>query len=157
MKRQTIFIMLFTLMFSAGSLFAQKGPEMMPDRGRPAMQCPQPGERMLAKLPGLTDEQKEQIKSLHLDMMKKTLPLRNSIQEKKARLHTLQTQEAVNLKKVNALIDEIAQIKSKMAKMRAANRQKIRALLNDEQRIIFDNMPPRGKGPGKHHRRMCRK
>jgi hypothetical protein len=40
---------------------------------------------------------------------------------------------------INGLIDEMAVIKTKMAKERAANHQEVRKLLTEEQRIKFDS------------------
>ncbi|RMH64459.1 MAG: periplasmic heavy metal sensor, partial [Calditrichaeota bacterium] len=95
-------------------------------------------------------------KAIRLDGMKQTMPLRNKIQELRAQLHTLQTKEAVNLKKVNALIDQIGDLKTQIMKIRAAHRQQIRALLTEEQRIIFDSMPHGQHKPG-HQRPFMRK
>ena len=41
----------------------------------------------------LTDVQKEEIKALHISLEKESLPLRNQIREKEARLKTLTTSE----------------------------------------------------------------
>jgi len=110
-------------------------------------------ERMTERL-NLTDEQKESMDKIHTETLKEMLPLKNSIAEKKAQLHTLQTAEKADMNNINALIDDIAAIKTTMAKKRAATHQQIRSLLSDEQRVLFDSRPPHGErgfergGPG---------
>ncbi len=104
---------------------------------------------------GLSEEQTKQIEKLRLENQKKMLPLRNELNEKKAKMKTLETAETPDLKAINSLIDEMSVIKTKMAKDRAANHQEVRKLLNEEQRIKFDmhagNKGMRGKN-GMHGR-----
>ncbi|MFA6403896.1 MAG: Spy/CpxP family protein refolding chaperone [Salinivirgaceae bacterium] len=92
----------------------------------------------MAEMLSLTEEQTKQIEKLQLENQKKMLPLRNDLNEKQARMKTLETAETPDLKAINSLIDEMAVIKTKMAKDRAANHQEVRKLLNEEQRIKFD-------------------
>ncbi len=100
------------------------------------------------KIPDLTESQKDQIEKLRTEHLKKTLPMKNEVGEKEARLRTLTTVENVDMNKVNKTIEEIGKIKTEMAKEREAHRQEIRKLLNDEQRVKFDSFPPRKpKGP----------
>jgi len=94
-------------------------------------------EKMAAYLE-LTDEQKTKIEALRLDQQKKMLPLKNELGEKEARMKTLSTAEVADMKAINSLIDEMAVIKTKMAKDRAAHHQEIRKILTPEQRIKFD-------------------
>jgi Spy/CpxP family protein refolding chaperone len=101
-------------------------------------------DRMMEKM-DLADEQKESMDKIRMETLKEMLPLKNSIAEKKAQLHTLQTTEKADINKINLMIDEIAEIKTKMAKKRAATHQQIRSLLSDEQRVLFDSRPPRGE------------
>ncbi len=147
MKRSILITVALSLMFSTSFLSAQPMP------GQRGMHHPQmmrghspDGNMMFKNIPNLTDEQKEQIKALRLDMMKKALPIKNSIGEKRARLRSLQTASPVNMKAVNTLIDEIASLKAKIAKLRAEKRQQVRRLLSDEQRIVFDSRPPHRGG-----------
>ncbi|KAA3600953.1 MAG: hypothetical protein DWQ06_09025 [Calditrichaeota bacterium] len=95
------------------------------------------------KIPDLTESQKDQIEKLRTEHMKKTLPMKNEVGEKEARLRTLTTAENVNMSKVNSVIEDIGELKTKMAKEREAHRQEIRKLLNDKQRVMFDSFPPR--------------
>ncbi len=108
----------------------------------------------MAEFLNLTDEQQKKVTTMRLEHQKKMLPMRNELNEKKARMRTLSTAESADMKAINSLIDEMGVIKTKMAKERAANRQEMRKLLTDEQRVMFDShagkkgMNGRGKGAG---------
>ena len=95
----------------------------------------------------LSEEQIGKMKELRTSNLKEMLPFRNEMQEKRARLRTLTTAEKVNENDVNKLIDEITNLTSKQMKLRVAHQQEIRAMLTDEQRVIFDTSRNRmGKG-----------
>ncbi len=144
MKRLTVTALV--ILIGLGAAFAQKGPRY--GEGHQGY-----GQGPL-NLPGLTDDQKEQIETLRAENLKTMLPLRNTLQEKKARLMTLQSAEKADMKAINGLIDEISAIKTQMAKQRAAHHQQVRSVLTDEQRVVFDSRPRgmgRGHGHGKGH------
>jgi Spy/CpxP family protein refolding chaperone len=100
----------------------------------------------------LTAEQQTKIDALKLDHQKKVLPLKNELNEKNARMNTLQTAEIADMKAINSLIDEMGAIKTKMTKEKATHHQEIRKILTEEQRIKFDmhqgNRGGHGKGNG---------
>lgn len=106
----------------------------------------------LAGIPGLTDEQKENIKALHVEHRKAVLPLENQLDEKMARLKTLTTAESIDFKQIDATVDEITGINNTMMKKRIRHGQEIRKILTDEQRIVFDSRVgkeiDRRRGPG---------
>jgi Spy/CpxP family protein refolding chaperone len=91
-----------------------------------------------AKEHKFTDEQRKQMKEIRTEGMKKTLPLQNQLNEKKARLRTLETVDKSDMSEINKTIDEITKIKASIMKIKAENKQKIRALLTDEQKLHFD-------------------
>lgn len=109
------------------------------------------GDRM-ERIPDLTDEQRSKLKELRLANQKQTLPLKNQLGEKQAKLKTLTTSEKVDMKGVNKLIEEIGGLKIQMAKLKAATHQKVRAELTEEQRLFLDTHAGRGKGHGKGRR-----
>ena len=130
---------------------AQPGaPPLLPrhDRGGAGLQVElqEPPAQHGPEIPGLTDQQKEQIKKLHLALEEKTLALRNQLGEKEARLRTLTTSKNVNSAEVEKLIDEIGQLRTQDFKAHVLNDLKIRELLTDEQRVQFDSHP-RPQGP----------
>ena len=161
MKVAKIYLTAFlALLVFSGSLMAQN-PQLM-GRHLGFRKNPFKNERMMS-LPGMTDQQKDKMKEIHLSGMKAMQPIKNQLGEKQAKMRTLETAENADLKAINNLIDETASLKTTMAKTRAANKQKIRNILNEEQRLIFDSrghgqrgsMFAKGDGPGTHKKR-CR-
>lgn len=87
----------------------------------------------------LTDDQKAKIKEIHMASYKEMKALQNQMGELKAKQHTLTTADKADMTAINANIDEITKVQSKMMKIRASNHQQIRSLLTDEQKMIFDS------------------
>ena len=94
----------------------------------------------LDSLPGLSNQQRMQIMTLQAEMQKGLNQLNNQLSEKRARLQTLETQPAVNMRAINRNIDEQAKLLAKQMKLKAGYKQKVRAALNEEQRGRFDKM-----------------
>lgn len=88
---------------------------------------------------GLTEEQQEQVKAQKIKSEKQILALENQIREKKARLRTLETADKADLKAINSTIEEIGKLKMEKEKIEAADRQFIRSMLTEEQRLMFDS------------------
>jgi len=119
------------MLFGTSGLYAQPGHEFHKNMGVK-----------------FTDEQKAKIKEIHLASYKEMQSLKNQMGELKAKQHTLSTSDKPDMAAINANIDEISKVQTKMMKIRAADHQKIRALLTDEQKMVFDSkMMHRG---GKH-------
>ena len=93
-------------------------------------------------MPDLTEEQKNQMKDLRFQMHKTLLPLQNQIGEYDAKMKTLTTAEQADMKAINKVIDNKTDVLAKMMKLKAENHQKIRAILTDEQRVMFDTRSP---------------
>ena len=87
---------------------------------------------------GLDDKQREELKKIHAQQLKERTQTRNLLREKRAKLEVLQTADKPDMKEVNKAIDEIATVLGQEMKNMAANRQKIRSVLTDEQRAFFD-------------------
>ena len=104
----------------------------------------------------LTPEQKKSIFELKSKLMKSVLPIKNSIGEKKAHLKTLSTVDNPDMNAINSTIDDIASLRGQIMKLHMANRQEIRKLLTDNQRVIFDTKGHLGFGEHKEmkHNRM---
>ncbi len=93
-----------------------------------------------AKLePQLKPEQQEAIKALRLELRKEMIQLENQLAEKRAQLKTLEQVDKPDMKAINSKIDEISALQNKRMKASAANRAKVRSLLTDEQRVMFDS------------------
>ncbi|MEQ8360243.1 MAG: periplasmic heavy metal sensor [Cytophagales bacterium] len=106
----------------------QKGQEMHKDRMA----------NIEERIPDLTEDQKENIKSIRLSAMKDMKPLRNELGEKEARFKTLRSADKPDMDAINKQIDEIAALKASISKREVKAQQDIRALLNDEQKMAFD-------------------
>lgn len=89
-------------------------------------------------IPDLTMEQKENIKAIRFATMKEMKPLRNELGEKEARYKTLSQADNADMDAINAQIDDISQLKVKITKLEAKAQQDIRAVLNDDQRAVYD-------------------
>ena len=99
-----------------------------------------------------TEEQKEQMKELRMETVKKVKPLKNELDELMARQQTLTTADKADLKAINKNIDEMSDLKADIAKIMAAQHQQIRSLLTEEQLVKFDSM----KGKRGHRQGMER-
>jgi Spy/CpxP family protein refolding chaperone len=149
MKKKTIPLLIAALFIvSSGFVCAQGPKEERPDR--PPMHGEKgPGHGPM--IPDLTDEQKEQIKNLRVELMQDLTSLKNKLGEKQARLRTLQTANKANMSEINKEIESIGDLRTEIMKLKAANHQKIRSLLTDEQRVFFDAQHPPHDGPGNPH------
>ncbi len=130
MKKTRILTLILVLIFASNLSFSQRNGKMPPAQKR------QHG--IENRIPNLSDQQKEQIKSLRLSFMSDVLPLKNQLKEKQAHLNTLQTAEKADLNQINKTIEEIGNLKINIAKRKALFRQNVRKNLDDEQRIYFD-------------------
>ncbi|NNF20899.1 MAG: periplasmic heavy metal sensor [Saprospiraceae bacterium] len=97
------------------------------------------GSRLEMMIPDLTGEQQENIKDLHLNMMKESLQIRNQLGENRAKMKTLRTADNPDMNAINKLIDESSVLQADLKKKMAANHQEVRKLLTEEQRVIFDS------------------
>jgi len=89
-------------------------------------------------IPDLTPEQSEQIETLRVAHLKEMQQYRNKVRENRARYKTLMTTDGANPDEINANIDEFTSLKNKMMKERTAHRLEIRSLLNEGQKVYFD-------------------
>jgi len=108
-------------------------------------------ERGMMGIPNLTEDQKSKIKAQQVAFGKEALPLTTQLEEKRAHLRTLQTAQSYDANAVNAAIDDISKTQSQLMKKQAANREAIRKLLNDEQRLAFDSRKGFRRGDAFRH------
>ena len=86
----------------------------------------------------LSEQQSEELQKIRTEQLKVQTQSQNLIREKRARLEVLQTAERPNMAEINKVIDEIAAIQAQQMKAQAEARQKIRSLLTEEQRTLYD-------------------
>ncbi|MFZ4401652.1 MAG: Spy/CpxP family protein refolding chaperone [Bacteroidales bacterium] len=123
--------------FQPKQMNGQDGDEL---KNLPMMPPPPPP--VLPGIPNLTKEQSENIHKLQINVAQAKFPLENSVREKEARLHTISTVKVPDMQAIEKQIDDISLVKVQLAKLQAAHDQEIRKVLDDEQRLIFDNRPP---------------
>lgn len=121
--------MLVVALAAAVPGIAQKGPEKKPMMHQ-EMSCQ-------SKL-NLSAEQKEELQKMRLDFQKEMLPLKTELQTKRLEFRKLRLENA-ETEKINAKIDEIAQVRAKLKKKAYAHHQEVREILTEEQKKIFDN------------------
>lgn len=103
----------------------------------------------LDMLPGLTEDQKKQIKTKGIAMHKEMAVIESQIKEKKAHLNTLELADSPDMAAIGKTVDEMMVLKGELMKKKIAHHQEIRKMLNDEQKMIFDNHCNKGKCKGK--------
>ena len=147
---KSVLLIGLVLIAMSQTLTAQRGfrhNRKMHERGP---QC----QRFSHKVPNLTEEQEMKIKELKTVHMKAMLKYKSELEEKNARFKSLQTADEVDIDKIYKVIEDIGAIEIKMAKGRADLHQKIRAMLDDEQRVFFDTQYLSREM--RHHRADCR-
>jgi len=149
------FIILLALTFTAEAQRANRG-DRGPQMKERIAQNHMPGERGHRFMPALdlSDEQKDQIKEIMLEGKKEAIPFQNQLGEKKARMKTLSSGDTYDVEALNGLADEMAELHASLKKIQIEKRGEIRALLTEDQKVIFDSMPDRKeKGKRKIGRR----
>lgn len=97
----------------------------------------------------LTDTQKDQIKAMRVDFVKELTPMKNSMAIKMAELKAASTGDNVDTKTVNKLMEDIGAMKIDVAKKHFAHQQKVRTVLSDEQKVMFDAHCSQGMRSGR--------
>jgi len=131
-------ILLSVLMISSTAIFAQgaRGNNRANQNMTGQNDCIQRGERM-AYL-NLTIEQSTQVNALYVDLAKQLNPLRLDLQEKKIQLDRLMIADQPDKSAIMNKADEMSEIRLEMQKLRLGNRMEVRALLDDDQKALFD-------------------
>jgi Spy/CpxP family protein refolding chaperone len=152
MKTKILFSLMAAFLLSTTLIMAQPGEGQQKGKEQEKGKCPGKEKCEMKHegkhgIPNLTDEQSKKVEALHLSLKKEMLPLENQMGELKAKQQTLTTAEKADMKAINANIDAITALQNQMMKKRAENRQQIRSILTDEQRIEFDSRHHDSKGP----------
>ena len=140
---RTIYMIIPLLFFAAAPITTHAQKSLPRENRRPVLvddlnRVPIFNIRQNLQFAGLNDEQRAQIEKYQMEMQKGITQLDNQLHEKQVHLQTLETQGVVNMKAINKNIDEQAKLLAKQMKLKAEYKQKIRAILNDEQRGRFD-------------------
>ncbi|MCE1190102.1 MAG: hypothetical protein LWX56_13300 [Ignavibacteria bacterium] len=143
LSKLAIIVLLGTVVLSA-QMKEHKAPARSHD-----IEVNQPAPPPPLPIEGLTAQQAEQIKKLHMSLQKTVLPLQNKIGELEASLRTEATKDAPSLAVLDKIIEEIGSNKTAIKKAEMRCQQDIRKVLSEDQRAAFDACPP-------HHNDMQR-
>lgn len=99
-------------------------------------------------IPDLTEEQQNQINELRTKRIKASTQHRANMAELRAKKRSLSIADTPDMNKVNAVIDDMAEMRSANLKENAAHRQAVREILTDEQRVIYDSRHANRQGRG---------
>jgi len=138
-------VAMVSLMFISINTFAQKGE----CTGNKAYKGN--GNGIENKIPDLSDKQKADIKKIQLEGKKEMLPITNSLSVKRAELQALRTAEKTDQNAIDAKVKEIGDLRTQMMTLRENRIQKIRNVLTDDQKIVFDSHKGRRHNGYKGH------
>lgn len=137
-----LFTLILTLVLTVASVAQQGAPRRAlanrPNRGQQWNSADRP----MWRIPNLKDEQREQIRQIHLDAQKQMMDLQNQLNEKRAHLRTLTTGSNPDTKAATQVIEEIGDLRTQLMEHRLQTHMKVRKLLTDEQKTAFDTMGP---------------
>jgi Spy/CpxP family protein refolding chaperone len=102
-------------------------------------------EDMKAKL-GLTDEQVDKIGKVNDEYRKRLLKVREDIEPKISKLHSLLEEENINLKDIRSLLEEIARLEVEIRMLRINQALDIAKILTPDQRKQLRNSMRRMMG-----------
>ncbi len=112
-------------------------------------------------LPNLTDEQNAKIETMKIEHLKVRNQHQAEMAELRASKRKLMIAEKPDQKAIDAVLEKMGAKQTEMHKAAAAHKLAIRNLLTDEQKVVFDSRPPKGKHGGRHgnhegcgHRKM---
>ena len=90
------------------------------------------------KLPNLTEEQKEKIKGIKMQLKKELFENKKKLIEVEADLQVARLEKNASMSKIYSLVEKIGEVKIDNSKLKEKSKQDIRKLLTDEQRLVFD-------------------
>lgn len=93
----------------------------------------------------LSEDQKSKIEKLRLEHLRETKDLRNQLEIKRAELNAAMTSDQPDKKQVNSLVSEINSLRSDRFEQKINHQMQVRELLDDEQKLRFDQMKDRTK------------
>ena len=106
----------------------------------------------------LTEEQKAEMKEIHLASLKEIQPLRDELKINRAKLDALIKKDDPDMKEITSLVEANGELITKIHISRIESRIQVRSLLTEDQKVIWD--AHRGKMKKKaasaEHRHMRR-
>ena len=87
----------------------------------------------------LTEEQKAEIKEIHLARLKEIQPLKDEISINRAELNALVKNDDPDMKKITGLVEANGELMTKIRISQIESRIKVRSLLTNDQKVIWDS------------------
>lgn len=141
MRIKTVLFFVVALLMATGmDAFAQRGRGMAPRGGAGAGQ-------VCMNIPGLTEDQLQQIRELQTGHISEMQTYRDQIDINRIQYRSLM-REGADMGAINSNIEERAAIRSQMEKKQAQHHQSVRNILTEDQRAWFDAAPRGGIGRG---------
>jgi Spy/CpxP family protein refolding chaperone len=113
----------------------------------------EPGNHQKNDMLGLSEDQKTEIKQIHLDKAKEIQPLKDEMKINKARINALIHKDNPDMKEIVPMVEANGRILTQIQVKEIDSRIKIRALLTDDQKVIFDAR----EGQMQRHREMAQR
>ena len=88
--------------------------------------------------PAFTEEQQEQIEKIHDSYADERAELTNRLKVIMVEAHDVDSDDAPDYKAIERNIEEAAEVRVKLAKLRLQVHKEIRPLLDDDQKVLFD-------------------
>ncbi len=150
-KSITAILLTGIMMVATISSFAQRGRGQ--DRPMLMKKNMQMHQNCFQNIPDLTEEQEAKIEEIRVSHMKEMQEYYNKLNEKRAKLRTLQTKDNPDMDEINSVIEETGEIRTEKHKARAKHHQEVRSLLNEEQKVYFDRHKMK-MNKGMYHQNM---
>lgn len=136
--------MISLLLLASTTTFAQRGRGQMQGQRGPGFAQAE------CRIPDLTEDQQEQIKTLRTEHWNEVEEFRTDMRILHAEMNDLTSGSDYDATAASKKIEKISSLKKKMMKARLAHRNSVRSLLTEEQKVVFDNhRPGRGMGFGR--------
>ena len=107
------------------------------------------------QLPDLTEEQKDQIKEIHLAHIKDVQPLKDEVKINRVKVDVLLKRDDPDMKEIVSLVEANGKLLTQIQVKSIEQKISVRSLLTDEQKIIYDTRGERLKAHramAEHHR-----
>jgi Spy/CpxP family protein refolding chaperone len=86
----------------------------------------------------LTEDQKDQIKQIHLAHMKDVQPLKDEVKINRAKVNALLNNDDPDMKQIISLVETNGKLLTQIQIKSIEQKINVRSLLTEEQKIIFD-------------------
>jgi Spy/CpxP family protein refolding chaperone len=97
-----------------------------------------PGSHQRTAMLNLSEEQKSEIKQIRVERARETQPLKDELRINNARINAQMHKDNPDMKEIVGLVEANGKILTQIRLKEIDSRIKIRGLLSDEQKVLFD-------------------